>query len=312
MHLLHAPFRTGLLTVVFLGLVAGISGCKTKEKERKRTPMELVHSDLAEIRSKSHPGFERFDRQTGGIFSGFFGGSSNADVVNYLEVRLTHFFDPNDVSVGISPSWIFHQDWLTGEQRMNGATEKGETGAANIGMLAWIAGLTANTPVEFHMAGRTFPVESSRTGIMMIGEGYKETALDSYGKPFPLPPEYRQMLLVHEARHSDCTGGISRTELDRLRHGRTSDDLDQSVREIHCGHMHIKCPAGHKFEGIPACDSEPWGAYTAGEIFYRAAREDPNISELDYQIASLVIIDTASRTQVRRSGAPDMSSSGVR
>lgn len=298
--------------VALLGVVAGFSGCKPKERAHKRTPMELVQDDLADIRVKEHPGFAIYDRQTNGEFSNFFGGSTTADVVGYLDARLRHYFDPDDASVAISPSWIFNQDWLTGDQRATGATKKGETGAANIGMLAWIAGLTANTPVEMRIAGRSIPVDSSRTGIMMIGEGYKETTKDRYENTIVLPPEYRQYFLVHEARHSDCTGGISSLEVDRIRRGRSSDELDHAVRDIHCGHMHIKCPAGHDFEGIPACDSEAWGAYTAGEIFYRAVREDPNISELDFQIASIVIIDTASRTQVSRSGRPDMSSSGVR
>jgi hypothetical protein len=148
---------------------------------------------------------------------------------------------------------------------------------------------------------------------MLIGEGYVGSTQSRDGKrTITFPPEYRQAILVHEARHSDCTGGISQTDLQTLRDAQNDDVTNALVAHMHCGHLHVKCPAGHEYAGLQACDNEAWGAYTVGEMYYRGVREDPNISGENRALADAVIVDYKSRSLVPRDGMADMSSSGVR
>ena len=68
--------------------------------------------------------------------------------------------------------------------------------------------------------------------------------------------------LIHEARHSDCTGGLKLNGygIYQFFKGDTS-----YLGE--CTHVHAPCPEGHDLEGLPACDRESWGAYGVNAVF---------------------------------------------
>ena len=316
--------QAGLGWVVVLG-VAGLAGCGGGASGTKKStdnggptaqgnqlPIELVKSDIVHLRGTNHDGPATYDAMSDGSFTKVFGGTSPAALARYLDDRLSYFVEARNLTDGVSPRSVFNQTWLGGGSFVNEGGAK--VGASNVGTLYWLAGLTANIQVTYTTrGGQSIPVNSSRTGIMMIGEGY--TAAETSGsRSIPLPPEYRQMILVHEARHSDCTGGMSQTDIATLR-GMNSWEVDTFVRTNHCGHLHMKCPSGHPFAGLAACDSEGWGAYSVGEVFYRGIRQDSNMNsagnELNRQIADIVIIDMASRTPGGRTGSPDMSSAGA-
>jgi len=284
------------------------SGCGKKE-EPARTKMELLQSDLADLKTKDHPGLKIFDQDSNGTFTKIFGGTSKEDVSAYLDARVHHYFDPLDRETYVYPASVLEQTWLRGsDAKVSG----GHSGAANVGTTLWLAGTIAKTPVTYVDHGQSFPVESTRTGIVMLEEGYLESEPAKDGSTIQLPPEYRQMILMHEARHSDCTGGLSNADATEISGDTSIDGLDKTLHTIHCGHLHVKCPAESDYAGIQACDSEAWGAYAVGEYFYRGVAQDPDISSYNFQIARAVIIDMQTRTLVRRSGEPDMSSEGFR
>ncbi len=311
--MLNPTRSAGSARLVLLAAVLALAStaCKPKEtKDPEPGPIDQLNSDLAQLRGSSHPGFVNFDQTSGGTFSHVFGGPTTADAVNYLDTRLHHYFDPADPSVTLSPRGILGPDPFGADAQKMG---KGLVlGAANIGAALWFSSVMNTIPVVFNYQGQSVPIDSTRAGVMMIGPGYMQNHQKTRdGTDFTIPPEYRQAILFHEARHSDCSGGLT---ADQILNARMSPDTGLSG--ISCAHTHVKCPVGHPYEGQPACDNEPWGAYTVGEMFYRGVRDDPAMdsqsNSIPWQIANIVIADDESRVLVPRTGTADMSSEGVK
>jgi hypothetical protein len=82
-----------------------------------------------------------------------------------------------------------------------------------------------------------------------------------------------------------------------------------------CGHLHRICTTGD-LAGMPACDVEPWGAYTVGSIYALAALYSGK-SGMDQSILQHLYIDQIGRVQLDpkdllggKYGKPDMSHRG--
>jgi hypothetical protein len=116
---------------------------------------------------------------------------------------------------------------------------------------------------------------------------------------------------MHEARHSDCTGGISNNDLAILRASHNTRETDRTFNNRACGHMHTYCPAGHTFEKYLACDDRPWGAYAIQYVYLRALLT--TYQGADRAIMDASVVDTRSRLlmDVGSMGRPDMSSAGL-
>jgi hypothetical protein len=123
--------------------------------------------------------------------------------------------------------------------------------------------------VTVYLNGDVIPVDSSRVGFLLFGPGYVGHT-EIQGRQVPVPVEYRQEILVHEARHSDCTGGIDEAALDIARHASTSRMFTREFPRRQCGHLHVYCPRG-PHAGLAACDEDPWGAYAIGAVFAAGA-----------------------------------------
>ena len=161
---------------------------------------------------------------------------------------------------------------------------------------------------------------------MLIGPGYIREAQNDEGKTFELPTEYRQATLVHEARHSDCTGGVSQAALNVARNSRNIIEFVNNYPAMNCGHLHTMCPAWHEFKDLPACDRHFWGAYAVGYVF-AAAKQDPNSTGFRDVLLRYMENDSASRLLYLTKGTnriidvepmlngqyglPDMTSSGI-
>ncbi|MGE0631624.1 MAG: hypothetical protein AB7O96_04410 [Pseudobdellovibrionaceae bacterium] len=72
--------------------------------------------------------------------------------------------------------------------------------------------------------------------------------------------------LVHEARHSDCTGGLKTSFINTYINNHIQQKTWRNA-ESACLHYHNKCPVGHDMAGEVACDTHLWGAYAAGGMF---------------------------------------------
>lgn len=292
----------GVLAVIALAGAGGM-GCKPKQKAEKAasSAMPLLLEDLADLRAADHAGFAAYDAESGGRFSRVFGGTRNSDVVEYLDARLHHFFDPSDPSVSFSPAWFFGNQPPPDQKLGQGLLVL----AQNVGLTLWLIGEAYGVSVDFNHQGRSVPVDSSRVGIMMLGGGYAMKGHYPDGSTFDLPAFYRQSVILHEARHSDCTGGISADQLRKFREAQEFDGMN-------CGHTHVLCPEGHVYAGEPVCDNEAWGAYTVAETFLRGIQAEAEEGSLEWQIATGAVIDNLSRVLVSQAGDPDMSSAGVR
>lgn len=224
-------------------------------------------------------------------FDGVFGGAGPQDALRYLDERVRYLL----------PADAFPEERLV----LRGVDEQEpdqQVAARNIGVLAWLeAELASPRRLEFQFGAESLPLESSRVGIVMLGPAYSG-----------LPAILRAGVLIHEARHSDCTGGLEEEDLKALAEG-------AEPRSPACGHLHAVCPSWHELSGIAACDDHPWGAYAVEALFLaELARRCVDCSESVRQIAYVEAASAwgrvrgASELLSGRAGNPDMSSSGIR
>ena len=224
-------------------------------------------------------------------FQQVFGGTQSSDVVRFINERV-HYIIPQSV------------DAFKRLRRKPAATSSHATVVAlNMGTQLWLGALAAAEPaVQFQFADRWVDVTSSRVGIIQLGPGYGDK----------LANFVRMGTLIHEARHSDCTGGITRDEIAMLsRPGGSSPAT--------CGHEHVLCPDDMKeLVNKAACDDRPWGAYAVGWIYnLEVALNCVNCSASELQIAKVAALDSRSRLlditgmTSPDSPVPDMTSSGI-
>ena len=221
-----------------------------------------------------------------------FGGDSAVHALKFLDERINYV-----VPDGIS---------LNDRVRVIQPSLAAVTMASNIGMALWFLQKTYEPKrLLFKLGKAEMPLESSRIGIIKLGEGYLLGRING----IPLNPIVRSGILVHEARHSDCTGGIWKSDIERLK----SNQLPENKM---CGHLHVMCPEGHTMAGLPACDAQPWGAYSIAGIYYgRVAKKCMNCSEREKQIAQIHALEQFSRVMPikemldGKTAQPDMSSS---
>ncbi|NDD91225.1 hypothetical protein EBZ37_03980 [bacterium] len=172
-------------------------------------------------------------------------------------------------------------------------------GATNLATLWFLKKSVEPRELEFELNSRALSIDSTRIGIVQLGPAFQQA-----------PALIQAGVLLHEARHSDCTGGLWRSDLQLWAEG-----LDPVGKA--CGHLHVRCPEGHVYEGVYACDSEPWGAYSINLFYYLALRDRcTNCSDEERILADAASIDTASRLLFSAQsmlsgslGSPDMSHS---
>lgn len=223
-------------------------------------------------------------------FSQIFGGSNSSSVVNYFEDRVNYGLSENTDLIArlvIQPGPAFNQTDLA-------------IIANNPSSGLWFASkLSEPDDLKIRINNQLLDIPSSRIGVMRFGTNF--TIIETI---------QQAIVLVHEARHSDCTGGISASDLERLRN---QTDMIENT----CGHAHDLCPSG-PYAGQYACDSHPWGAYAVSAIYSLAIADTcTNCSETDKAIAMTMHFDSASRFMFfnyedmlnGEFGSPDMSSS---
>jgi hypothetical protein len=240
------------------------------------------------------------DAKFNGVFTKIFGGTDAANVAGYLDARIKYYFTEDDLNAfSLKQTPGFNDD-----------TEI-EVGAVNMGMALWLSSLIKGEHLTLMREGQTIEVNDSRVGIMQIGPGYRKDELDVEGQKFSLGTVRREGILLHEARHSDCSGGVTRAQVEDLQ--RTGNPADSSFPH-ECGHVHVICPAG-TYHGQPACDDLPYGAYSVNLIYDLAEGVS---AKTDEAVFEALITDDLSRllfdpdqTLSWTSGTPDMTSAGV-
>jgi len=271
----------------------------------------LVNDVYALMRNKMKP-------RANSSFAKIFGQLGAPDVVRYLDERINYLISSRTLVNG-SLRWtdsalgdLFYPtrprdpiDLVATRQSFAappGVSEAAvQTVAENLGITLWVL-QEASRPsrVAFQLGDARIPLLSSRVGLVRIGGAYPTFS-----------PVVRMSTLVHEARHSDCTGGLSRESIQRYRDGR-------GLGPQKCGHLHARCPVGHEYEGELACDALPWGAYAVESVYAAGMAElCSNCSRIEKQLARMLKLEAASRVLVLDAmtrgelGPPDMSSTGV-
>jgi hypothetical protein len=295
---------------VLFSLVSALAACGGGSKDSggggidlHATPAEkLVISDLQGLQDIDEKAMDTYDRQNNGLFTAIFGGTKISDVQNYLNTRAHYFALENHIHTFQERTTLMRRLDADGPQVI----------AKNMGTGLFIAGVAVGHPMAFTIDGQvTQPVEvtDSHVGLVILAGGYTDKALRN-GKIVTIPPLFRQMTLMHEARHSDCTGGISNDQLTALRTARTEDEAAAVLEDLHfCGHSHVICPSGD-YKGMAACDNESWGAYMVGSV-YAAASVLPDGDARAWNYAQMLAEDSKSRLLVPVTGTPDMSSTGL-
>lgn len=222
-------------------------------------------------------------------FSQIFGGTRSADVARYFDERVNYI---------ISETTDVQSRLVEGEA--SALPTDNAIFARNPSASLWyVSKINEPRDVRFEVNNSQVDITSSRIGVMQIGDAFvdSETALQA-------------ATLVHEARHSDCTGGALASDLRRIENG-------QAPSNLLCGHLHGECPAGHVYEGTFGCDTRPWGAYIVDLVYSLAVSETcATCSEADRQAAEINALDVIQRPTYDiedlfngEFGPPDMSSS---
>jgi hypothetical protein len=268
--------------------------------------VDLVNSDIKAFSHIDQDALNTYDASHGGLFSTIYGGTTPRAIKNYLSTRIHYYMTADDLSRFSTNDDGKYTGWAN-ESNV-------EVGASNIGMGLWLQGLVDGVNVVITDGTQSYNVDNSRFGLMEIGPGYKPSVETNRGS-VPLPAAYRQAILLHEARHSDCTGGVTQADLDVLRQSQSMTETEEKYKAKACGHLHSACPSGD-YQGLLACDDIVWGAYAVQYIFVDAM--DAVATGVDKAILDMTVIDTKSRLQydvdgmlAGQLGAPDMSSSGL-
>ena len=243
----------------------------------------------------------RYENQEAGaatLYDRMFPGENrNLGVLQYLDERVNYIFSQNTEV----------EDFLKLNRRDFDANDAGAAlMATNIGTAIFLQSelYGPDFGLVIKMEGRKVPVHGTRIGLIQLGPGFSKperNAVEQFST------------LVHEGRHSDCTGGLHRSDITRLRLGLLPA---KSV----CGNFHIVCPQGHPMAGLPACEAHPYGAYFVQSVFdISLAGNCANCSEEEKQLALVSGYDGLNRVAPRvltgilagAFGPPDMSSQGV-
>jgi hypothetical protein len=236
-----------------------------------------LDSDISKLLLKDFKNLKTRDLKSGDPehqkeFAALFGGNDGQAVIQYLSKRL-HGFIPNESDSemmnrctfgGELKYMSFLSDPSEGEKMKKAG---GEVGAANLGSAFYYISAVNEVPVSCKVGDSLIPIRSTRAGLMVFGPGYKEKETVLWPFKVKIPAPYRQSILVHEARHSDCPGGLPRSGIEVARHSLDLSEFDRKFENRQCGHLHKLCPDWHPFAGLAACDDVAYGSYYFGGVF---------------------------------------------
>jgi hypothetical protein len=302
------------LTFIVLGLLN--QGCTPAAKTPSFDQSSLSGSALYEkdktLLLDQSPGATDVDTQLNGAYTNTFSGTTPADLVTYLDARMKIVMDEAELDhYGSSPASFTYENWLSFQY--NPSVGQLLTMAYNLGSLFFLMGEVNQTPVSIYELStlNSIPINSMRDGLVILGPGYAQYAP---GSGVYFYPELRIATLVHESRHSDCTGGLAADFVTKAQAAASSDAFlaDLGVDQIYCGHLHIKCLVGSDLAGIVACDAEVWGAYGVETIYTLANLKNYSVGSAHRNFLESVILDAVSRLPADyenqfKTSVPDMS-----
>jgi hypothetical protein len=318
---------------ISLGLLAAVSvGCSKSSPDPTTSATAAVHamyiSDVAGFGNINTQSIQTFDAENNQLFTKIFGGTDVASVQQYYQDRIHYAFSMDDLNSATLTPNMPAEGWLKDPNSSptpppqptdpSAPPSQIEIGALNLGAIFWLEAAVAGTTATLTIGDQSILLDSSRVGVMILGPGYKATTIiDTEGTTYPLPPECRQAILVHEGRHSDCTGGLSQAEVNIMLNATSSDDFHRQIPLPHCGHTHLICLDG-TYEGAAACDAEKYGAYKVGAVYLEAlidgqtdeiTRAIMQVTAKDYESRYVFQSDESSESPDEQT--PNMTSAGL-
>jgi hypothetical protein len=311
-----------LLTV--LSTIAALAACQPAHNPETPAatdgPKALLNKDLAAFDAVPSLGAQSYDAEHAQLFTKIFGGTSGANLRSYLSERIHIYVSLADKGYKVSDYTVVYPGWEKDEDYdKNMRSAKAQVGASNFGTGYWYESIINKQPIYLKSPDGTITkFDSPRVGAMILGDGYNDDPITlKDGTVLHLPPAYRQAIIIHEARHSDCTGGVNEADLEVARVAKSNKDFSATFPKPACGHLHSHCPPGHEMANLPACDSHPWGAYAVESVFVAATARAAN--GLDQRILDAVAVDAIGRLTVDSAamlrgelGPPDMTSTGLK
>ncbi len=309
-------------STIFICITLGGLGCgqkppNTREAAEIGDSLSLLESDLNALSSLNEKGPRAYDASSNGRFYQIFGGYSGKNVRDFINERIQYYFKASD-GYSLSPpdQKIIHRNWI-----YKGLESIDDTNvlAFNFGTQIWIQGLLDRTTYTVTLdKGQVVPATSSRVGIVGLTARYVKYLPKNDNSSTEIPIEFRQSTIIHEARHSDCTDGITESDLNRIRQAQSYSEFIHNSHARKCGHFHSPCETGD-LKGLLACDLDPWGSYGIQMIFLEGVINNIKPGAAAWQILNAKILDNKSRVQFgylrmiySQAHHPNMNSSGLR
>lgn len=254
------------LMLIAIFLLLGACGKKGDSSTSGDEKALLFQEDLQAFKSRNYSAVQQ--QVAGGqrLFAKIFGGNTGLDVRRYVDERVKRAWS-NDVveNFEIKDGNSFFKPKNNSESALS-PEDKKKMVAFNVSPSFYRIGLILGAPLTVKISGEVMKIDDPHFGILGLGEQYARQQKSPHtGKMFDVPVEVRLETIVHESRHSDCTGGIKSSDLVLAQ--KTGDPMALDVR---CGHIHSKCPAGHEYQGLYACDNHEWGAYGIGFVYLKS------------------------------------------
>lgn len=293
-----------------------ILSCGKSNKSAPATPKDLYAADIQNISKMTYTKSSSEHSYFSSAFRNVFGGNNTEVVVNYLKERVRVALNESDLEDAkiSSDRPLTYVEWMSDGQNLhNEDNEKSVTIASNLGAAyAMIGRVNATVPTLITRAG-SFPIASTRAGIISLSKHYAPT-YKIQGNNLPHPLLARLSIIVHEGRHSDCTGGFPADHVMKAQAAQSIDDFIAKINvpQAQCSHMHVKCPAGSQLEGIYACDKSVWNAYGVQAIYLFNAAINSNMNpqemeQIENHIGSALYRIPVNFKMLMQTTSPDMS-----
>lgn len=167
-------------------------------------------------------------------------------ILNRVRYVVGEYFDyESKLSSNENSAFIYPKTALPDGVNAN-QIDNAQTVMSNLGGAIYIYGKIDGTPISIELDDLTLPIESPRSGLLQIGSGLfvEDLLINKSNKLAASNSISRMGTFFHEARHSDGNGRSA-------------------------GFMHSKCPNGHSYEGLGACEISGNGSYTVGGLALR-------------------------------------------
>lgn len=270
------------ISIIFVCVL--ISGCGGSGGGGGTSGNATFKQDMKWLSSSSMVSAKSVDTQMNGALSKAFGGTTKADVSQFISERIKYVYHVSEAAnfkVSAYSSGAFLGE-TTMRELMGGDMDPSTdfTAAMNIGAGLAMSENENNIDLKVHLPEGIVDAGSYRMGLVFLTKYYWVLPTDT-AQTIQQPTEGRISTLVHEARHSDCPNGEGQPD---------------------CGFGHRECSSGPA-AGLPACDNSFWGPYAMGALYLRGTQDNHAMDSMAYRLIEFMADDSLSRLDAAQKNA---------